>query len=82
MSAFGTTDTRLGHADDLATLAQLDDEILLNHLHTRYDVDKIYVSANGTGQLSKICSLRNLFLLLTRRLVDGCGEAIQGLKRH
>ena len=30
--------------DDLASLAKLDNEILLDQLHRRYDEDRIYVS--------------------------------------
>lgn len=34
----------VGSVDDLATLAQLDEKILLNELKVRYSKDNIYVS--------------------------------------
>lgn len=38
-----------GDADDLATLSRLDEQVLVDQLHRRYDADKIYVSFMSEG---------------------------------
>ena len=34
-------------SDDLATLTKLDEQVLVDRLHERYDDDKIYVRSRG-----------------------------------
>ena len=44
MSHLPVGDSRVGEVDDLATLAKLDESILLNEVKVRYQNDRIYVS--------------------------------------
>ena len=44
MSHLPVGDSQVGEVNDLATLAKLDETILLNEVKVRYENDRIYVS--------------------------------------
>ena len=44
MSELPSEDTKIGDTEDLATLAKLDETILLNELKVRFQNNTIYVS--------------------------------------
>ena len=76
MSVFGERDAVPGQTQDLATLAQLDDSILLAHLRARYDDDTIYVSLalSHAIHLPVVCVLANRCSRYSPLPIDICGR--------
>ena len=49
-------DFKEGEVEDLATLARLDEKVLLNELKVRYNKNRIYVSNTSKHQNGRTCS--------------------------
>jgi hypothetical protein len=66
--------------DDLATLSRLDEQVLVDQLHRRYDADKIYVSLVSLwGACQSACSALISLQITNGRTFRGSKFSLAGV---